>query len=150
MSTTPPASIWTRGIVALVAMVMLAIAAVRLPADLADLPGNLIAKKLTAGEPVSPRWLSRVLKSRNESVRRHSTADRWFTIGRAYLLTGDAEKSADGFAKGLAHAPARGIAWAAYANSLEAMGDAPGAAAARRYSVGRAPFDPRAVRLRRR
>ena len=149
MSTAPPASIWTRGIVALVAMAMLAIGAVRLPADLADLPGNLIAKKLTAAEPASPRWLSCVLKSRNESVRRHSTADRWFTIGRAHFLAGDAEKSAEAFANGLRHAPAGGIAWAAYARSLEAMGDGPGAERARRYSLKRAPYDPRAVRLRR-
>jgi cytochrome c-type biogenesis protein CcmH/NrfG len=121
----------------------------RLPAALMDIPGNLIAKKLSVGEPVQPGWLARVLTSREASIRLHPTADRWFTAGRAFMKMGEPEKSADAFSRGLRHAPARGIAWAAYANALAAMGDASGAAAARRYSVERAPHDPRAVRLRR-
>ena len=149
MSPAPPASRRIRVAGAIVAVALMAIGGARLPADVADMPGSLIAKKLTPGEPVSPGWLSRVLKSRNESLRLYPTADRWFTAGRAYMLTGDAKKSAEAFANGLRLAPARGIAWAAYAKALEAAGDIPAAAAARRYSMERAPHDPRAVGLRR-
>ncbi len=110
----------------------------RLPTDLMDIPGNQIAEKLTSGNPVSPRWLSRVLISRASSLQSHPTADRWFTTGRAFMQAGDPEKSAAAFANGLHHGPARGIAWAAYANSLEAIADGSGAIAAREYSVERA------------
>ena len=138
-----------RGIIAVVAVALLVLGGLRLPADLMDIPGNQIAEKLTSGNPVSPRWLSRVLNSRASSIQSHPTADRWFATGHAFMQAGDPAKSAAAFANGLHHAPARGIAWAAYANLLEAMGEVSGAAAAREYSVERAPYDPRALRLRR-
>ncbi|MFT5486913.1 MAG: hypothetical protein ACI9JL_001016 [Paracoccaceae bacterium] len=141
---------WTPAAIAVVAVALLMIGGVRLPADLIDLPGALIAKKLIAGTPVPPHGISRVLKTREESLKSHATADRWITVGHAQLMAGNPVGSADAFANGLRLAPARGIAWAAYANALEATGDKDGAAAARRHSVARAPYDPRAVRLRRR
>lgn len=135
--------------VAVVAVALLAISGVRLPADLLALPGDPIAQRLQDGRAVPPSGLARVLRTHTQSLRSHATADRWFAVGRAHLMAGDPAKSADAFAQGLRHAPARGISWAAYANALEAAGDTAGAAAARRHSVQRAPHDPRAVRLRR-
>jgi len=136
-------------VVAIVALALLVIGGVRLPADLMALPGTLIAKKLTDGEPIPAHGLARVLRTHAASVQSNSTADRWFALGHAHLMAADPAKSADAFAKGLRHAPARGIAWAAYANALEASGQTKRAAVARQYSVTRATYDPRAVRLRR-
>lgn len=135
---------------AAVAGALLIIGGVRLPADLIDLPGTLIANKLKSGIPVPPDGVARVLATRAKSLKSHSTADRWFAVGHAQLMAGEPAKSVDAFANGLRLAPARGIAWAAYANAIEATGDNVRAAAARQHSVARAPHDPRAVRLRRR
>jgi hypothetical protein len=136
-------------VIAVVALALLAIGGARLPADLMAQPGTLIAKKLTDGKPIPAHGLARVLRTHAASLQSYSTADRWFALGHAHLMAGNPAKSADGFANGLRHAPARGIAWAAYANALEAAGRTKRAAAARRHSVMRAPHDPRAVRLRR-
>jgi len=136
-------------VIAVVALVLLAIGGVRLPADLMALPGTLIAKNLTGGKPIPAHGLARVLRTHAASLQSYSTADRWVALGHAHLMAGDPAKSADAFANGLRHAPARGIAWAAYANALEAAGQTKAAAAARQHSVARAPHDPRAVRLRR-
>ena len=133
---------------AVVAVALLATGGVRLPADIMDLPGNLIAKQLTAGKPVAAHGISRVLETRTASLQSSATAERWFDAGYAHLMAGNPARSADAFANGLRLAPARGIAWAAYANALEAAGDATRAERARRHSVERAPHDPRAVRLR--
>lgn len=135
--------------IAVIALGVLGIGGARLPADLIDVPANPIAQKLIDGKPVPPAGLDRVLATRTASIQSNSTADRWFALGHAHRMAGDPARSADAFARGLRHAPARGIAWAAYANALEAAGDHTRAAAARRHSVLRAPFDPRAVRLRR-
>lgn len=131
-----------------VAVALLAIGGARLPADIMDLPGNLVVNQLTVGRPIPVPWISRVLETRAASLESSPTADRWFAVGHAYLSAGNPGKSADAFANGLRLAPARGIAWAAYANALTAAGETARAADARRYSVERAPHDPRAVRLR--
>lgn len=136
-------------VIAVVALMLLAIGGVRLPADLIALPGTLIAKKLTDGKPIPAHGLARVLRTHAASLQSYSTADRWFALGHTHRKAGDPAKSADAFASGLRHAPARGIARAAHANALEAAGRTKRAAAARQYSVARAMYDPRAVRLRR-
>ena len=123
--------------IAVVALVLLAIGGVRLPADLIALPGSLSATKLTDGKPIPAHGLARVLRTHAASLQSYSTADRWFALGHAHLKAGDSAQSADAFANGLRHAPARGIAWAAYANALEAGGRTKRAAAARQYSVAR-------------
>lgn len=135
--------------IAIVAVALTAIGATRLPADLIALPGNPVAHALAASRPVPPNGLSRLLESYPASLRSLSAADRWFAVGHAHLMAGDPSGSAKAFANGLRHAPARGIAWAAYANALEAAGHASASAAARQHSIRRAPYDPRAVRLRR-
>ena len=107
-------------VIAVVALVLLAIGGVRLPADLIALPGTLSAKKLTDGKPIPAHGLARVLRTHAASLQSYSTADRWFALGHAHLKAGDPAKSADAFANGRRHAPARGIARAAHANALEA------------------------------
>tara|TARA_R110002126_G_scaffold75997_11_gene189632 strand:- start:1588 stop:2025 length:438 start_codon:yes stop_codon:yes gene_type:complete len=131
------------------ALVLLVLGGQRLPAALLDLPGNVAAEALQAGKSLSPGAVLNVRNTRSRSVRRHATAERWFAVGRAAFEAGDAEKSHAAYAYGLALAPANGVAWAAYARSLAAAGKPGRAGDARTYSVGRAPHDPRAVRLRR-
>lgn len=142
--------IWVPGATAAVAVALLAMGGARLPADVIDIPANVSAKKLTTAQPVAPPGLTRVLSARAASIPIHMTADRWFDVGYAHLMNGDPAKSTAAFEQGLRHAPARGIAWAAYANALDAAGEENAANAARRHSIARAPHDPRAVRLRRR
>lgn len=120
----------------------------RLPADFEDIPGNIAAEALETGRPLAPDAVARVLATRLRSVKSHPTADRWFAIGRAYLVSGDPQSSRDAYAKGLLLDPARGAGWAAYARALDLSGDPAGAAAARAYSIRRAPHDPKAKRLR--
>lgn len=134
---------------AIVAAALIVIGAARLPADLIALPANPVAQNLVAGKPVPPLGLTRLLGSYPDSLQSHSVADRWFAVGHAHLMAGDPAGSVEAFANGLRLAPARGIAWAAYANALEVAGETSASDAARRHSVRRAPYDPRAVRLRR-
>lgn len=128
---------------------MLIFGAIRLPADFLDLPGNEAADTLRSGRFLPPAAVTRVLETRTASVRRHPTAERWFAVGHAQLASGNAEESHLAFAQGLLLAPARGVAWAAYAKALKEAGETDRAAEARSHSVERAPHDPRAVRLRR-
>ena len=120
------------------ALVLLVLGGQRLPAALLDLPGNVAAEALQAGKSLSPGAVLNVRNTRSRSVRRHATAERWFAVGRAAFEAGDAEESHAAYAYGLA-----------YARSLAAAGKPGRAGDARTYSVGRAPHDPRAVRLRR-
>lgn len=134
---------------AVIAVALIAIGVTRLPADLIALPANPVAQNLVADKPVRPLGLTRLLQSYPDSLQSYSIADRWLAVGHAHLMAGDPSSSVEAFANGLRHAPARGIAWAAYANALEAAGQASAAATARQHSIRRAPNDPRAVRLRR-
>jgi len=129
-------------------VVLFVLGIVRLPAHLHDLPGNVAAGALHAGEKLTPTAVSKVLESRGRSVQSHATAQRWRALGRAFALSGDPEKSHAAFARSLLVAPADGVVWAAYARALERAGEARAAAAARAHSVDQARHDPRAVRLR--
>ena len=121
----------------------------RMPAHLHDLPGNVAADALHAGEKLSPAAVFHVLETRMRSVRSHPTAQRWFALGYAYTQSANPEKSHRAFERGLLTAPADGVIWAAYARALERAGEAAAAAAACAQLVDRARHDPRAVRLRR-
>lgn len=121
---------------------------VRITADFHDLPGNVAAESLDAGRPLAPGDFALVLETRLRSVESHPTAKRWFAIGDAYRLSGNARKSRDAYAEGLLLDPAGGVRWAAYARVLALTGDHAGVAAARAYSIRRAPHDPAARRLR--
>jgi cytochrome c-type biogenesis protein CcmH/NrfG len=137
------------GILSLGGIVLLVFGAVRLPAHFHDLSGNVAAEALQAGNKVAPAAISRVLETRTRSAQSHTTAQRWFALGRAYYASGNPEKSHVAFARGLQIAPADGVVWAAYARALKQAGESAAAAAARKHSIDRAPHDPRAVRLRR-
>lgn len=122
--------------------------AVRLTADFADIPGNVAVDALEAARPLSSDQVRLIIETRSRSVKSHPTADRWFTIGRAYLLAGGTSESADAFAEGLLLDPGRGAGWAGYSKALALSGKRDRAAAARRYSIRRAPHDPVSKRMR--
>jgi cytochrome c-type biogenesis protein CcmH/NrfG len=136
------------GAIGVVGLVQVGAGGTRIEADFQDIPGNVAADRLKAGRPLAPDDIARVLDTRLRSVERHPTADRWATIGLAYRMSGDAQKSRDAYAEGLLLDPARGAWWAAYSRMLTLTDDPAGAAAARAYSVLRAPHDPAARRLR--
>ncbi len=146
---TPKKRLALPALLSVAGIALLIFGAIRVPADFLDLPANDAANKLRSGRFLPPALVTRVLEIRTESVRRHPTAERWFTVGHAQLASGNAEESYRAFTQGLLLAPARGVAWAAYANALKAAGEVDRAAEARSHSVKRAPHDPRAVRLRR-
>ena len=137
------------GVLALGGIIVLVLGAVRLPAQLHDLPGNVAAGALHAGEKLTPSAVSEVLATRTRSVQSHATAHRWFALGRAYSISGNPEKSHVAFARGLLAVAADGVVWAAYARALKRAGRAAAAAAARAHSIDRARHDPRALDLRR-
>lgn len=128
---------------------MMVTGGIRLPADLADLPGNAAVEALEAERPLTNDQLTLIIDTRMHSVKNHPTADRWFAVGRAYLLSGNPEKSRDAYAAGLLLDPARSAAWAGYARALARTGDSQRAAEARDYSIRRGRHDPDASRLRR-
>ena len=97
---------------ALSAILLLVLGAVRLPTDISDLPGNLAVETLSAGEFITPEGAALALASRRHSLTKHQTADRWFVAGRAYLVMGHARKAAGAFASGLVLAPGRASVWA--------------------------------------
>ena len=141
---------WTvPSIMAVAGIALIASGAVRLPAELDDLPGNVAAEALWGGRLVPPNDIARIVDTRTRSVKRHPTAERWFTVGHAKLVSGNPQEAHIAYAQGLLLAPARGVAWAAYAQALKAAGNATDAAKARAHSIHLAPHDPRAVRLRR-
>ena len=139
----------TPSIMALSGLLLVVLGAARLPADIFDLPGNLAVATLSAGAFIAPEGAALALASRQRSLAEHKAADRWFVVGRAYLVMGHTRKAADAFAAGLVLAPGRGAVWAEYARALDAAGDHLRAARARKQSLRRAPHDPQAIRLRR-
>jgi len=139
----------TPSIMALSAILLLVLGAVRLPADISDLTGNLAVETLSAGEFITPEGAALALASRRHSLTKHQTADRWFVAGRAYLVMGHARKAAGAFASGLVLAPGRGSVWAEYARAPDAAGDHVRGVRARRQSFRRAAHDQKAIRLRR-
>jgi tetratricopeptide (TPR) repeat protein len=139
----------TPSIMALSGILLLVLWAVRLPADIFDLLGNLAVETLSVGEFITPEGAALALAARRHGLTKHQTADRWFVAGRAYLVMGHAQKAADAFASGLVLAPGRGSAWAEYARALDAAGDHARGVRVRRQSFRRAAHDPKAIRLRR-
>jgi cytochrome c-type biogenesis protein CcmH/NrfG len=139
----------TPSIMALSGILLLVLWAVRLPADISDLLGNLAVETLSVGEFITPEGAALALAARRHGLTKHQTADRWFVAGRAYLVMGHAQKAADAFASGLVLAPGRGSAWAEYARALDAAGDHARGVRVRRQSFRRAAHDPKAIRLRR-
>jgi cytochrome c-type biogenesis protein CcmH/NrfG len=139
----------TPSIMALSGILLLVLWAVRLPADIFDLLGNLAVETLSVGEFITPEGAALALAARRHGLTKHQTADRWFVAGRAYLVMGHAQKAADAFASGLVLAPGRGSAWAEYARALDAAGDHARGVRVRRQSFRRAARDPKAIRLRR-
>jgi cytochrome c-type biogenesis protein CcmH/NrfG len=139
----------TPSIMALSGILLLVLWAVRLPADISDLLGNLAVETLSVGEFITPEGAALALAARRHGLTKHQTADRWFVAGRAYLVMGHAQKAADAFASGLVLAPGRGSAWAEYARALDAAGDHARGVRVRRQSFRRAARDPKAIRLRR-
>lgn len=129
---------------------MIVAGGLRLPADLTDIPANTAVEALHAGKPLTADELIQVIDTRSKSVEYLATANRWFTLGRAYLRAGDPDKARKAYAAGLMLAPARGSGWAGYFVALASSGDRASAAAAHRYSILRAPYDPAALRLRQR
>jgi hypothetical protein len=113
----------TPSIMALSGILLLVLWAVRLPADISDLLGNLAVETLSVGEFITPEGAALALTSRRHGLTKHQTADRWFVAGRAYLVMGHARKAAGAFASGLVLAPGRGSVWAEYAHALDAAGD---------------------------
>ena len=122
----------------------------RLPAELIDVPANPAAAALARGQFVNREGLALVLSTRMESIRRHSTAGRWFDIARARLAAGDAAAAVAAYRAGLTLAPANGVLWTEYARALRKAGKAGEARRALAHSIERAPHDPRAVQIRRR
>lgn len=149
LDRTPEKRLTLPALLSVAGIALLIFGAIRLPADFLDLPGNEAADRLRSGRFLPPVAVARVLETRTASVRRHPTAERWFTVGHTQLASGNPEQSHLAFAQGLLLAPARGVAWAAYAKALREAGETDRAAEARSHSVERAPHDPRAVRLRR-
>jgi cytochrome c-type biogenesis protein CcmH/NrfG len=139
----------TPSIMALSGILLLVLWAVRLPADISDLLGNLAVETLSVGEFITPEGAALALAARRHGLTKHQTADRWFVAGRAYLVMGHAQKAADAFASGLVLAPGRGSVWAEYARALDAAGDHARGVRVRRQSFRRAAHDPKAIRLRR-
>lgn len=127
---------------------MFLMGAARLTADFADIPGNVAVEAFEAGRPLTGDQVSRVIDTRMKSISNHATADRWFTLGRAYLAAEKFGKARDAYAAGLALGPARGAGWAGYARALARSGDREKAAEASAYSIRRARHDPAAKRLR--
>ena len=139
----------TPSIMALSGILLLVLWAVRLPADISDLLGNLAVETLSVGEFITPEGAALALAARRHGLTKHQTADRWFVAGRAYLVMGHAQKAADAFASGLVLAPGWGSVWAEYARALDAAGDHARGVRVRRQSFRRAAHDPKAIRLRR-
>ncbi|MGB0629588.1 MAG: tetratricopeptide repeat protein [Alphaproteobacteria bacterium] len=136
-------------LVGLLGVTLLAIGIPRLSAEMTDLPGNGAANALAEGAYVNPEGAALVLETRKASLSRDPNARRWFAVGRALMVTGDPEASADAIAAGLLHAPGNGVIWAEYARALDKSGQRDAAKKAAAISVDRAPHDPRARRIRR-
>lgn len=133
----------------LAGVILVVIGALKLPAEIIDLPANGAAAALAEGTYVNEEGARLVLETRSDSLKSDPNARRWFALARAHMTAGDAPASVRAYEQGLQFAPANGVVWAEYARALRKSGQTAKAEKARDISIERAPHDPRARKFRR-